>query len=974
MQSMGKGARNGVDPRLGLVLALVCLFALAAPARGAFLQGALPLEPVLATPPDLLSNETKEIGVSDRVSLTVVFSRPVIALGSDFGQAALPASMVPFTLSCSVPGLTRWVTTTIYRFDPLIDWPADLDCTLKWNTALKTFDGAPLVLGAAAAQRLVTPPMTFDIISVTSKMADAVTDDQWNAYRGMKDDNFPEVPPDANVTLYFSYPVVLSALQSALKLSSCCKRSDAAGRAVRVLPCAPPFVSADPFSPAPRDPMAQNSSCAVVQVVPGLQAGQVVALQLPKGAQYNPVAGRARNTSEVYLWGLRRFRVPLRDNFQQLKGPGEKFDYADNGISYRRMSMWLPHGLAQGVKAQDLAPQISLCRYKLPYDWASPCSAAKFYLERVDKGKLLMRVPSFMPRDHYRIQVKGSKNIKDGFGLPLEASEAYFFTTEPNPDMSGPELAAGGNLIVLEPAPGSPPLKWPVVSRGKPQWDSDPAGAVSWGLDEGNYPDAVRALYDSDSVPNKLGATKSTLKRSEGMVPTMQSLTLSGAPGLQLVANTLKKGAGISGATYVSQTHLQWASVIMDTTLTAWVTDTRGVPPPPVEGAEVTLYLGTYGSPAVKGPTCKTAANGTCSVDLKPLLAGRYGSLSALVKAQGHGLLLVTSIDTPYVPSDDSGDAPRWMVEFVLDRALVQPGDTLHITGYIQQAKGTRLSLPPPSLTSATLNISPNLDKADTNQMRVPVKIDPAFGSFHVNVTVPANAEVLDHTIGLELPPPSGKGDKVSEGSESFSVKDPRPPTAVLNLTAPDWALPNATVKALIKVTSYLGADVSDATISLTWTVPLASGAINVTTDARGRAIAVIPLGALPKANATALGDQLEVKASWVGPTGEPYFEKRTVRLAEGPVRSTVARSPATDTPGIPFVVSAATFLNDEADTAVEGVTVEVSLAPANTTSLQNCSAEQRAALEKQRCTVVSGRPPVAPGGGACTIDRKSVV
>jgi hypothetical protein len=48
-------------------------------------------------------------------------------------------------------------------------------------------------------------------------------------------------------------------------------------------------------------------------------------------------------------------------------------------------------------------------------------------------------------------------------------------------------------------------------------------------------------------------------------------------------------------------------------------------------------------------------------------------------------------------------------------------------------------------------------------------------------------------------------------------------------------AVPNGTVKALIKVTSYLGADVSDATVKITWTVPKASGAINVTTDARVR-------------------------------------------------------------------------------------------------------------------------------------------
>jgi hypothetical protein len=61
-------------------------------------------------------------------------------------RAARPpraAPQVPFTLGCGVPGLSRWVTTTIFRFDPLIDWPADLACELKWNAALKSFDGGP---------------------------------------------------------------------------------------------------------------------------------------------------------------------------------------------------------------------------------------------------------------------------------------------------------------------------------------------------------------------------------------------------------------------------------------------------------------------------------------------------------------------------------------------------------------------------------------------------------------------------------------------------------------------------------------------------------------------------------------------------------------------------------------------------------------------------------------------------------------
>jgi hypothetical protein len=81
-----------------------------------------------------------------------------------------------------------------------------------------------------------------------------------------------------------------------------------------------------------------------------------------------------------------------------------------------------------------------------------------------------------------------------------------------------------------------------------------------------------------------------------------------------------------------------------------------------------------------------------------------------------------------------------------------------------------------------------------------------------------------------------------------------------------------------VSIASYLGADVSGATVRLSWSVPLSSGTINVTTNAEGRAEAVIPLGALPQANATGPGDGLEVKAAWVGPTGDPYNERVFVR------------------------------------------------------------------------------------------------
>ncbi|EFJ40726.1 hypothetical protein VOLCADRAFT_99418 [Volvox carteri f. nagariensis] len=63
-----------------------------------FLQKQLPLTLIVTTPSEL-SDSTASTFVSGRQALTAVFSRPVIALGSDFGQ---PTSQMKVTLEDEV--------------------------------------------------------------------------------------------------------------------------------------------------------------------------------------------------------------------------------------------------------------------------------------------------------------------------------------------------------------------------------------------------------------------------------------------------------------------------------------------------------------------------------------------------------------------------------------------------------------------------------------------------------------------------------------------------------------------------------------------------------------------------------------------------------------------------------------------------------------------------------------------------------
>lgn len=111
--------------------------------------------------------------------------------------------------------------------------------------------------------------------------------------------------------------------------------------------------------------------------------------------------------------------------------------------SYRRLLMWLPHGTAPGVTTDTLKKQMYLCKYRDPYNWETLCDQVQFELERVNKGQLLLTVPTLAVRQHYQFKVSGNPSIKDAYGLPLEDSYAWFFTTEPAADLSYPELASG---------------------------------------------------------------------------------------------------------------------------------------------------------------------------------------------------------------------------------------------------------------------------------------------------------------------------------------------------------------------------------------------------------------------------------------------------------------------------------------------------------------------------------------------------
>ncbi|GFR52004.1 hypothetical protein Agub_g14427 [Astrephomene gubernaculifera] len=184
----------------------------------AFLQQQLPLSIIITTPVELANPGNGSVSMFGRQAITVVFSRPVIALGSDFGTPA-EQQKLPFQLSCRMPGKTRWVTTTIARFDPDADWPSDLACDLRWNTSLETYDGVPLQLGPTPPSvRLTSHPLQMFLTDVDSPTARNLTGGLWSPFAAGAG-QLPEVPPDGKIVLSFSQPVDPRMLQSALQFA-----------------------------------------------------------------------------------------------------------------------------------------------------------------------------------------------------------------------------------------------------------------------------------------------------------------------------------------------------------------------------------------------------------------------------------------------------------------------------------------------------------------------------------------------------------------------------------------------------------------------------------------------------------------------------------------------------------------------------------------------------------------------------------
>lgn len=304
--------------------------------------------------------------------LTVVFSRPLVALGDDITSP-------PFFLRAkqgefAVPSKVRLVTTYIVRLDPDVPWPPNLQLELLLNRDLTTFDGVRLAETPSPVSYF-TGTLTMFLASVTSKRAEALTNGMWTA------DSAFEIPPDGVAELTFGYEVDSTLIQQCFSTTP----------AVQLFWASCPSKNCLRFTTS------------------ALTVGASYNLTLKEGCVYHNFAGPLAQSLTASFSGLLPFRFPFNPT---------------SPLKYRRYELWLRHGLQANVTMSQLEAAMSLTTGNTPVAFS--------LLDPRPQPAVLRLNAQFQPGRRYRLSFAASPSILDGFDLPLQQHSTEF-TTAPLP-------------------------------------------------------------------------------------------------------------------------------------------------------------------------------------------------------------------------------------------------------------------------------------------------------------------------------------------------------------------------------------------------------------------------------------------------------------------------------------------------------------------------------------------------------------
>mmetsp|Transcript_40315 Transcript_40315/g.104524 ORF Transcript_40315/g.104524 Transcript_40315/m.104524 type:complete len:2609 (-) Transcript_40315:679-8505(-) len=782
-----------------------------------------------------------------RDAITVVFSRPVIAIGEDFGDGPLPDRFLPFSIFdrrlntvSNVPGKFRWVTTYILRFDTDIDWPSDLDLYLKFKESYQSFSGVTLS-APDGDYNFVTPALTMSLGEVVSPLAMEYTAGHWSGTAApLVPDTVAEVPPDGKMKLFFSSPVDASLLSSNLVIKK-----------VTLFNNAPAL----PFSVEACTTSAAN--CVSVRVNSPLESNNVVyRLELPSGSTYHPYAGKLGSTVSIQFSGLIPFSIP----FLQVSPYG--LDTWQQMIpSYRRYRGWLRHGLAEGVTVSDLMQCMSL-----------PVSGVT--IEKLDNGTFQLQGP-FEQEQLYQIDVhSGCNNVKDGFGLALTGSNTQFYTSP------YPSVFADVSSDVTFVKGMRDPSTWMSYIGGKRSEQNvaytdyttnrqhsfnKKTVLTRVGLDSTSVKQAIASLYSSSTshLPSsssnlEVNAYALNIGTSNGAVVYEVDTTSISDTGIILrdkydhasyscssmgcsygegKTSTLVQSSGMIATILSHPVEKVSGSVTSEGLMQVWVVDAETGSP--VEGATAKLFLfSPFSGSQPLSPSsidelkaATTDANGVAEFLIPPsYLAISYNVQAALlVTHKGKGFIVRNAALPPaYQRAED-----QLAATFVFDRTLFKPTDTVYVKGYVKVQRNEFTSREDKAILEglirgATFEVKfawpkKNEDGSTSTIMEaVSVTVDPELGTFSASAVVPANAMYADATVSCY------RNSRLLV-SDTLKIADPRLPTSTLTVEVEDEVKersnvvePDQTFDVTIKSSTYTGIAI-DGTATATWKIVSAS-------------------------------------------------------------------------------------------------------------------------------------------------------
>lgn len=181
-------------------------------------------------------------------------------------------------------------------------------------------------------------------------------------------------------------------------------------------------------------------------------------------------------------------------------------------------------------------------------------------------------------------------------------------------------------------------------------------------------------------------------------------------------------------------------------------------------------------------------------------------------------------------------------------------------TGYLAYRDYGEIFGPLPDTTTVALTLRTPFAPGEA-PLSLPLTVS-AYSSVHTGFLVPATAPPGRYVVALETTQPGPHANAETQAVVTITVADPRPPTAELVIDAPGTVAPGGVLVVALNATSFLGTNVANAEVELTWKrkpdqtvyIPTdeqaavgatsidVAGTVAVVTDAKGEATAEIDL------------------------------------------------------------------------------------------------------------------------------------